>query len=84
MTNTAGVKHGQAVSTRPVVNVAATPAVYTSRAQWQYSSTKCILLDIELHKLNWRFITIQMTQSGLYGVRGGAGELFSEVWRIVE
>ena len=39
MTNTAGVKHGQAVSTRPDVNVAATPAVYTSCAQWQYSST---------------------------------------------
>ncbi|CAI8058176.1 hypothetical protein GBAR_LOCUS31620 [Geodia barretti] len=44
------------------------------------------LLDIEFHKFNWRIIetTIQLTQSDLYRVRGGAGECLSEVWRIVE
>ena len=43
------------------------------------------LLDIEFHELNWSvFPTFQSTQSGLYRVRGGAGECLSEVWRIFE
>ena len=44
-----------------------------------------VLLDIEFHELHWRiFTSLPSTQSGLYRVRGGAGELLSEVWRIVE
>ena len=43
------------------------------------------LLYIQFYELYWGFlIAIIFTQSSLYIISGRAGELLSEIWRIVE